>query len=255
MYRDDQDKRWMAYLDGQMSTSESLDFERTLGARDSARLEAEMRLESAISESLSAGPSCPVALWKDISVRMAGPAQVKAGRMAYWISRTTVVLAATAAIVFGAPYYEDYLDTPGVRAQSQVAIHETTRDEFSRGLQATTSMAAAEAYLRENNINLRLAGTVEVERGHRHHLEFLGACRGRCPEGTLYELRFWCCGEPVKLLIARRGTDGERVLRRAVRCRDAEELPVSDEYITAIIGGHDSSTLKKLLQPVRGNLT
>lgn len=245
----------MAYLDGQLSASEGLDFERALGARERARLEGEVRLESAICDSLSDGPCCPSALWKDLSARMHEPEQVKAGRLVYWVSRATVVMAATAAIVLGAPYYESYFENSGVRAESQIAIHEKTREEFALGLEATTSMAAAEAYLRENNIHLRLVGDMDDESGHRHKLEFLGACRGKCPEGTLYELRFWCCDQPVKLLIARRGTDGARLLRSAVHCGDAEESPVSDEYLTAVIGGHGSSVLRRLLHPVRGNLT
>lgn len=255
MNKDDKEKRWMAYLDGQLSASEVLDFERGLSARDRARLDGEVRLESAICESFSDGPCCPLALWDNVVARMNQPVQVKAGRWAYWVSRTTVVLAATAAIVFGAPYYESSMGDRGAHAGSQVAIHETSREEFSRGLEATASMADAEAYLRENNINLRLVSDTEDKSTHRHSLEFLGACRGKCPEGTLYELRFWCCNKPVKILVARRGTAGEQLLKGAFECGDAEKSTVVDDYVTAVIGGHNSPALRHLLQPVRGSLT
>ncbi len=255
MKSDDREKRWMAYLDGQMSASEALDFERGLNARDRARLEGEVRLESAICDSLADGPCCPVALWNDMKSRLNEPGQVKAGRMAYWVSRATIILAATVAIVLSAPYYESYTQGNSVRAASRVGILESSREEFSKGLEATRSMAAAEAYLRENNINLRLIADSAPGPGHHHQLEFLGACRGKCPEGTLYELRFWCCGQPAKVLIARRGSAGDRVLRSALKCGEVDDIPVDNDYVIAVIGDHNAEGLHRLVQPLRGNLT
>jgi len=252
---DDKEKRWMAYMDGQMSASEALDFERGLSARERARLDGEVRLESAICESLSNGPCCPVSVWNDLTTRVNHPAQVKAGRLVYWVSRATVVLAATVAIVISAPYYESYVAQGSVRSASRLGIFETSREEFSRGLEATTSIAAAEAYLRENNINLRLVSDSGASHEHPHQVEFLGVCRGKCPEGTLYELRFWCCDQPSKVLIARRGTAGERMLRGAVKCGVLEETPVGSEYVIAVIGDHNAPELHRLVQPVRGSLT
>lgn len=264
MYTDDHEKRWMAYLDGQMSASEVIDFEQSISARDRARLDGEVRLESAINDSLAGGGGCPAGLWNDLSRRMRQPAPARPGRFAYWASRTTIVLAATTAIVIGVPHFTEY-SVPGQGAGSQgsVAIAaETTREEFSEGLEAGPSLAAAQQYLQDNRINLRLvhvADSGETMHGqtmHKHKLEFLGACRGNCPEGSLFELRFWCCGEPAKLLIARRGTGGERTLRNASRCGDARDARSTGEYVIAVVGGGDhSQSLLDLLQPFHGNLT
>ena len=48
----------MAYLDGQMSASEALEFERSLTPEDRIRIDNEVRLESAICESLSGSDCC-----------------------------------------------------------------------------------------------------------------------------------------------------------------------------------------------------
>jgi len=254
MNKDDQEKRWMAYMDGQMSASEALDFEHTLDARDRARLDQEVRLESTISDCFGDGPCCPVQLWNDLADKIAQPASAKAGRIVYWASRTVVVLAATAAIVISAPYFEGaFSEGSGAAATDGIAIQETSRAEFSTGVVAV-SYEEAEKYLHENNINIHLAHYTDEMSGHRHAPEFLGVCRGRCPEGTLYELRFWCCNKPLKILIARRGTAGEKMLKGAVSCGDASEAEAEDEYVTAFVGEHSSSALRHVLRPVRGNI-
>lgn len=254
MKRDDRERRWMAYMDGQMSASEALDFEQSLSARDRARLDGEVQLESAVCESFAEGPCCPLALWKNLVTQMQQPAAPKPSRWAYFVSRGIIVVAATAAIVIGAPIFEEYFGDRGYdNTVSAVSIGETTRDAFAEGLTARASLVDAQQYLQKHDISLRLTGLPAG--GHPHEVEFLGVCRGRCPEGSLYELRFWCCGKPAKVLIARRGTSGEEVLRDAFKCGEIVERDICNEYIATVVGGHGSSDLLKVLQPVRGNLT
>lgn len=254
----------MAYLDGQMSASEALDFEASLAERDRARLQGEVRLEAAIGERLScSGSGCPAALWESLAAQLAPDNVVplaappaRPSRLAYWVSRTSVVVAATLAIVVGAPYYEAFFITEGQRPGSVVAITKnTTREQFSQGLQAPASLAAAQKFLHDHNIPLRLGHSSGAESGHRHDIEFLGICRGRCPEGTLFELRFWCCNEPAKLFVARRGTEGEQILRAAFDEGEALECLSTDDFVAAVVGGHSSLELARLVQPIRGNLT
>lgn len=243
-------------MDGQMSASEALDFEQALSTRDRARLSGESRLEAALCDSLSNGPCCPGALWEGLRSQMQQPAARKPGRMAYFLSRGLIIAAATTAIVLGAPYYERLLNQWGTgQPESPVAISETTREAFAEGLAAQASLAEAQRFLQSHNINLRLSSAAGGNGGHMHNVEFLGVCRGRCPEGGLYELRFWCCGKPAKVLVARRGSSGEEVLRDAFACGEATEREISQEYVTALVGGHGSTDLLNVVQPMRGNLT
>ena len=244
----------MAYMDGQMSASEALDFEQSLTSRDRARLGGEVRLESAICDRLAGDACCPAAVWAKLISDMKRPAVTRRG-WTYWLPRVTTVLAATTAILIGAPYYEDLYGAERHRMGRHISLPESTREEFSRGLEATTSLAAAQTYLQENNINLRLVHQTGAGGVHQHDLEYLGICRGKCPEGTLYELRFWCCGKPAKLMIARRQTEGERVLRHATRCGDVRDSRVDDEFITAVICGHEVPDLLGMIQPLRGKFT
>lgn len=251
---DDHDKRWMAYLDGQMTASEALDFEETLSERDRARLAGEVRLESAISDALSGPECCPADLWSKLSLQMRNPAPAKPSRTAYWFSRTAVVLAATAAIVFTVPYYEEFSRAQSQGTLSGLGVQEASLDDFRRRSEVPPTYAAAQNYLRQHNIDLKLVNLGDSGRQGHHQIEFVGVCEGGCPEKTLFELRFICCGKPAKVLIAKRGTSGERILREAARCDDIRETRTSDGFIMAVISSHESPDLLNIVQPAKGNL-
>lgn len=244
----------MAYLDGQLSASESLDFEESLSARERMRLDGEVRLESAISDSLTVSDCCPVVLWNKLATQMRDPGTGKSWRLTNWLPHTFMVLAATAAIVITGPPLMEYLQRGSQVAPSSLEISQS-EEEFRSQSEVPPTFAAAQAYLHNHDINLKLVHLAKSAAQHHHQIEFVGVCEGKCPERTLFELRFICCGKPAKVLVAKLGTAGERMLRAAGSCGEVRETRVSDEFITAVVCGHDTPELLDLVQPVHGNLT
>lgn len=243
----------MAYMDGQMSTSEALEFERSLSSRDKERLNGEVRLESAVCESLMGRECCPVALWNSLSEKMKTPAPV-ISRKYYWMSRGISVLAATAVVVFGATFYTDLGQNQNRAEASIIEIDNTNVVEFAKGSEVPATVEAAQKFLDDNQIDLQFVSLPVPASGHAHKVEFLGACRSKCKEKGLIELRFSCCGKPAALLVARQGTPGARKLKSAAHCGSIQETRVVGDYVTAVACGHDSTGLIEMLQPRKSTL-
>ena len=76
-HNEEHEKLRSAYLDGELSASESARFDESLTPGQRERLAGEMRFESAMSETLSKGASCPDALWlRTLARREAAPVRV-----------------------------------------------------------------------------------------------------------------------------------------------------------------------------------
>ena len=254
MSTDEREKRWMAYMDGQMSTSEALEFERSLSSREKDRLNGEVRLESAVCESLMGRECCPLALWNSLNEKMKKPAPVVMTRKYYWLSRGVSVLAATALVVFGATLYTDLAPNQNFAEASIIEIDNTNLVEFAKASEVPATVEAAQKFLDDNNIDLQFVSLPVPASGHVHKVEFLGACRSKCKEKGLVELRFSCCGKPAALLVARQGTPAAQKLKGAARCGSIQETRVTGDYVTAVACGHDSTGLIDMLQPRKSTL-
>ena len=63
MRMDEREKLWMAYLDGEMTSTEAAAFDASLTPEERARLAGEMRLESGLAAALQGDVVCPDAVW------------------------------------------------------------------------------------------------------------------------------------------------------------------------------------------------
>lgn len=253
MSTEEREKRWMAYMDGQMSTSEALEFERSLSSREQDRIGGEVKLESAICESLMGRQCCPIALWNSLADRMKSPAPALS-RKVYWASRGLTVLAATALILFGATLFTDSSMNANRVEAGSLRISETDVARYASESEVPATFEAAQKFLNDNAIDLQLANLAHLTTARGHKIEFLGACRSKCKEKSLIELRFSCCGQPAALLVARVGSSGARMIRSASHCGDIQDCREESGYVLAVACGHKSPGLIDLLSPRRENL-
>ena len=135
-------------------------------------------------------------------------------------------------------------------------IEEDNVDEFARNTEVPGTREATQRYLDENRTGLELVNFGMTNETHRHAVELLGACKGKCPEGSLIEVRLTCCGKPIKLLIANEGTDGADMIRRAKRCGKVTESRTANGVVTAVLGdAHgNASKILDMLQPSGSNV-
>ena len=59
-----------AYIDGEMSAKEYLEFEKTLSKQEAENLKADVEFEKALGEHLNSGPKCPDDLWQSLKAQM-----------------------------------------------------------------------------------------------------------------------------------------------------------------------------------------
>ncbi len=243
---------WMAYLDGQMTASESSAFDSSLTPEDRERLAAEMRLEAGLAERLCQCPACPEALWKRLELQMNNGAARR--------RRTSLTFAAAAAValVIGTAWFGGIASGlfPGkydntVGAVSGLAIPDETPEAFAAHAEtpAPATREATEKFLLDNNIHLAINDYHEVNPKSRHDVRLVGACKGNCPERTLYEVLFTCCGQPVKIVIAKKGTGGDKMIGKARKCGEIQDMVGMGEYTVAVVGKHPAPDLIDVIRP------
>ena len=243
----------MAYMDGQMSASEALEFERSLSPEDQKRLNDEVRLEAAICDSLAGGECCPVALWKSLALRMQNQTP-RGRRFTVWQRRLIAVAAAVAIVTISTVTYQRLAQDSSRAVAQGVGITEDNLADFASKTEVPGTREATQRYLDEHKIGLELVDIDSSPADAHHTIKLLGACKGNCPEGTLIEVRLTCCNKPIKLLVAKVGTHGARLIRRAKRCGTVKTSHVIDGFVTALVGDiHGNTKLLDLLQPEKGN--
>lgn len=244
----------MAYMDGQMSASEALDFERSLSEADKQRLADEIRLESALGDCLSGDECCPVALWNSIALRVKNQSPQR-NRLRVWQRRFIALAASIAIVTTSALIYRDLVPGSDVIAASSLDIVEDNVSEFARRTEVPGTLEATQQFLNEKGIALRMIDFDAAGCDRHHKVKFLGSCMGSCPKGSIIELRFTCCDRPVKLLVIKKGEGGDRLLRQAARCGKVKvSRELREGVITALVGDiHGHTDLLNLLQPIEND--
>jgi len=254
MTLDERGKRWMAYMDGQMSASEALEFERSLSPDDQKRLDDEVRLEAALCDTLSRQECCPVALWSSLTAQMRAPSP-KSASMLRWQRRFVALAASVAIMVTSSMLYRQIAPERASNIASGLEITENNLADFARHTEVPGTRESIQRFLDQHQIGLTLVGLEDASLDPRHPVELLGACVGNCPSGSLIEIRLICCGKPVKLLIAREDSGGAKLIRSASRCGKVKASRLTNGMLTALIGDiHSNDALLNLLQPVADNI-
>ena len=74
----DKEKLWVAYLDGQLSASETVSFEAALTEAERNHAAQEVLLERALGDSLQEAPVCPDVLWQAVAAELSASAVSRA---------------------------------------------------------------------------------------------------------------------------------------------------------------------------------
>lgn len=226
---------WSAYLDGELTASESLEVDGGLTDDGRARLAAEMRFERLVAERLSVAPPCPDALWEGAVARMRPP---RAARRPFPVWRAGS-LAAAFVVAFSfflvlqtnndAEFLAKAASINSLRDQAQV----TTRDEV-------------QALLRRHGITLRLRSLEEA--GIDHHQGFLvGAVATEHNGEPVVQLLYGCCGNPAKVIVARRGGAAAGCIAKGVASGRVQACCATGDHVVAVVSPHPSAELLHVL--------
>lgn len=239
----------MAYIDGQMSASEALEFERSLSPEDQRRLADEIRVEAVICDHLATDTCCPEALWNSIKLRVRNQSQ-KRSPLGVWQRRFVGVAASIAIVTTSALIYRDFAPERNIGVASSLEISEDNLVDFANHTEVPGTREATQHFLDKHDIALELVALDAAELDAHHPVKLLGACMGSCPRGSILELRLTCCNRPVKLLVIKEGSGRDMFVRRAMRCGKVKESREVNGVLIALVGDiHGHTDLLNLLQP------
>jgi len=248
MYREDNDKLWMAYLDGQMSASEALSFEATLAPEERDRLAQEMRMERGLADALAEAPPCPPALW-ECSVAAFGGAAPKAAAPLFARKRVFLGLAAgLAAVLVFVLYPQQAYQRQSEPDEPILTISESCTNAFALRSSTEGSLLAVQAFLDQRGVDLSFIGLpAELDTQH-HHLRLLGASERGCHGNPAMEIMFACCDKPVKVVLARKGSRPAIILQNARGTKSVQQVEDMGKFIGAVIATHRTPDLLRLFE-------
>lgn len=244
---------WQAYIDGELSTAESAEFEASLTERERNRLAAELQFENALSDRLGRRIECPQDVWHRTRALVKNHAgDQRPNRVPRrWIWGSVGSLAAAAAIAlavtFGTPLNSIAPDAFVVTAATVEELgRESEIDRPDKG--------AVEAYLHAHGIQLDLADLESIALARTHSDMIWAGARTvslRKNNGEATELLIGCCKQPVKILLVRRGSEGAKIIGEALGEPDFQVQAARNigDYLAAAVGRHHD--IEGLLEAIK----
>ena len=248
----DREKMWQAYLDDELTVGETTEFGATLSSEVRDHLAGEKQFEAGLAEVLSRDADCPDEMWERIQAQARAanaPENVVPLRRWYW---ATGSMAAAASVAFFIAFWvPSILPLPDDLSRSAMVVSAATVDELAALSETAPSLEAVQQYIESHGIDLILirAGDLGMSAIH-FDIDILGVCEEMIDGRNLVSLLFGCCREPVKVVIAMRGSEETRMLGEAIGEASSEVQSTravgGDRYLAAVVGGHKAVGLLDL---------
>lgn len=236
----EREKLWMAYLDGEMTSTEAAAFDESLTSEERSRLAGEMRLESGLAEALAAGALCPDAVWRRTELMLRNRSKVRARRLQG--SWRLVVGALAASLLVGLSFWASV----GVSSEAVFAIAAADMVEFAGYSEVAAEPAAIQAYLEEHEIDLALSSESAWSEHAGHAMHLLGA--RKMAGHDVVELLVSCCGFPAKVVLAGSGTSAARLIRDGAEAGEIQQTSPIGEFLAGVVSKHQTPELLELLR-------
>jgi len=187
----------VAYIDGELTLEQSAEMELSLSDESLQGLQREGALEARLAEHLK-GPGCPVALWGQLKRQMTSEKHAAQFRIRRFPKKRWlwVPLAASLAVVAGLRFSSD--DLSFLERVSTVAA-----------LQAEAVLHNPMDVMAENGFDL----TIMTVPPGGHSIEVLGGYTAKIAHESVAVVCVNCCGKPIRVLVARRGSRAAKALR------------------------------------------
>jgi hypothetical protein len=256
--REKRDKLWTAYLDGELSSSESLEFDNALSDKERERLIAEKRFESALADRLSGDIKCPDELWNRVAAQMRhADRQERVMPPILWKLVATGAAAAGLLLVVSVVFLTGrHNSTPGATevVESQpgddfleiIAVPELERQAETEG-----DAVAATRFLKARGIPLAVqpVSTVVPPETSVHEAVFLGARERTVGGDRVVDLMWNCCKEPVIISLATEGSAAASRIDRAFGDGKIKGQRRLGGHVAGLVSEHASPAFLALLTP------
>jgi len=239
MSKSEREKQRMAYLDGQLTAGEAAAFDASLSEEERRCLAAEMRLEEGIAERLRDDIPCPEALWNDLRNEIAAVPNRSHSRLPLFGG---LALAAAVALTAGAALLYSTMNpiSPRVAMASSAPAQEIAEDirttlEMAGRTLVPAQQQSIEQFLEVHDIRLAVNCAPKSLSNSGHKAKLLGACLGNCPQGSIVEVLIDYDGKPAKLLLAKAGGHGARIIENAFAKGEVVQTKHLDDYIAGVV--------------------
>lgn len=247
----DFDEQWNAYIDGELSAAEAETFEQSLDEAGRERLQQEKAIEDALAERLAESVSCPDDFWAAIQAKVQAldASEANSGNVVAFEPRARRPMwyaASVAAAVLVAFTLATLFQNRPAADNEAVVMAAASIEELVAGSEVEGGRENVERFLRERGIDLALVEEETIPMASIHHdVHIVGAREERIEGKPVKEVLFACCGYPVKLLTAKRGTPEAAALIAAAERddNDIQEVREVGGYVTAAVGHHHAPDL------------
>jgi anti-sigma factor RsiW len=244
------DELWSAYLDGELSAAEASEFDQSLTPDERERLNAELRVEHALSDALARGGECPDATWSRVKLEMenAGAPQKRLGRRLVRGMAAAGTLAALLLLTFGLLQYAGHRISQAAFLQvAEASVAELAESADMR----TNDPARAEQYLQERGFDINVPAISGESNSYHYDTGLVGVRETSFRGDPAAELLFKCCNHPLKIVMARRGTRAAEAMRATAesptRNDEVQAVSMVGDYVAAVVGKHRAPHLLDLL--------
>ncbi len=236
-----------AYLDGELSAAEAAELDQSLTPDHKANLASEIKFERAIGERLARGAKCPDDLWQ----RTMAAVEAKTApeivefklRRNYWKYASVAMAAMLAVTTIG--LVAQFNTGPSV-APSMFAMEKGMTIEMlaSQAELRGHDTAAVNAYFKEHGFNLAMTSAdMTIPGDHHTPRELLGMRPATNGDDNVMEMMFNCCGRPLKVIIAKTGSDTAREIGGLVSEGKIQTVRHVGDYVAALVGKHETHAI------------
>ncbi len=244
-----EEKLWMAYLDGELSPAEALQYDAELSPAQRDRLAAEMRLESTLGDALRIDAACPDAAWAATLDKLAaaGAPTAHAGQRlgGRWRRRVWPFLTAAAAVLL---VTVAYLGVLFMQPEPAFAISTPDLEAFAQSASVPPDHPAIAELFASHGFGLQLSEIASAQPDNSNSVKLLGACHVLCRGKELVQILLNCCEYPVKLVVAPRDSKAGAMMLEGARGAQIRATRDIGEYRIALIGEHGRAELLELLE-------
>jgi hypothetical protein len=186
------DKLLSAYLDGELTVSESDAFEKSKSHVELEHIRKEKHFEEVLNNHLTSGVSCPDHLWLEIIK------EIKSKKKPILLYLLTSAAALAACLMF---FFKS-----DIEAERPSTIAELNAASLIKG-----TLIDVNRFLSENKIDLTLS---KMMVSPNHTQKIIGANIENIDGDEIVTLYFDCCGSPVKVYILPKESNAEKFVQK-----------------------------------------
>lgn len=226
------DERYWSWLDGEMSPAEAAAFRDSLSEADQDRMDADLRLETALGQSLGAPVACPAEAWQKAldqineAKNARKPKRSRFLRQAYWAIPLAAMLLVALAMTFKGdgsiqPKFLDLIN------DDDIALAEHGK--------VSGNVSLVRAFMEQRKLPVSL-NSEDMLDGHSAPYRLIGAQEVRFSGEPVVRLLFDCDNHPAMLVIASQGGFAAREIGKALAKGSIRASRSFDAVIVALVG-------------------